>query len=188
MKKANKNDEELRSLLHCKSTEGAIKACKKCSAIDCCGVVKEGGEVEPPYLTQYDIAQIEFFTGLKKEQFANVKRNPVTKKPLYLLRTNQDSGCIFFNADEGKCRIYSLRPIDCRLFPFDVEIVGNEYYWAFFKYKKCSDNVDAEDMRSLHLFKKRALMIFGDELRNYATQPVPGMQKVGYELLERIEL
>jgi Fe-S-cluster containining protein len=31
-----------------------------------------------------------------------------------------DSACHFYNASENSCRIYHKRPIDCRLFPFDI--------------------------------------------------------------------
>lgn len=34
----------------------------------------------------------------------------------------RDGGCIFFDTREDKCDIYERRPLDCRLFPFDINL------------------------------------------------------------------
>lgn len=34
--------------------------------------------------------------------------------------------CHFFNLDEQKCKIYEVRPLDCRLFPFDIKLSENK--------------------------------------------------------------
>jgi len=34
----------------------------------------------------------------------------------------RDGGCIFFDTREDKCDIYERRPLDCRLFPFDIKL------------------------------------------------------------------
>ncbi len=40
--------------------------------------------------------------------------------------------CAFLN-EAGKCKIYSLRPLDCRLFPLDVIESDGAYYWCVFQ-------------------------------------------------------
>ncbi|HEV7859050.1 MAG TPA: YkgJ family cysteine cluster protein [Pyrinomonadaceae bacterium] len=37
-----------------------------------------------------------------------------------------------FLGPEGKCRIYEMRPLDCRLFPLDIIEEQGEYYWCVF--------------------------------------------------------
>jgi Fe-S-cluster containining protein len=39
--------------------------------------------------------------------------------------------CVFLDR-EGKCSIYDLRPLDCRLFPLDIIEENGEYYWCVF--------------------------------------------------------
>ena len=39
--------------------------------------------------------------------------------------------CAFLDR-EGKCRIYEMRPLDCRLFPLDIIEEDGEYYWCVF--------------------------------------------------------
>lgn len=40
--------------------------------------------------------------------------------------------CAFLERRTGKCRIYDIRPLDCRLFPLDIVEEGGEYYWCVF--------------------------------------------------------
>lgn len=37
-----------------------------------------------------------------------------------------ESGCHFFDINKKQCRIYDGRPIDCRLFPFDIKLSNNK--------------------------------------------------------------
>ena len=40
----------------------------------------------------------------------------------------QNGHCVFLNAN-GKCRIYQLRPIQCRTYPYWPEILENKQAW-----------------------------------------------------------
>ena len=163
---------------------GKIEACKQCTGFVCCGILKEGGSIEPPYLTKHDIKQIEYHSGLTRERFIIEKKNNVTGNTVFIMQTTSDNGCIFFDSDDGKCRIHSFRPMDCRLFPLDIEIVNNEYYWALFKYKKCG--IEDKDLKTLLDYRKVALQILDNSLHDYATYPVPGMRKIGYDILMKL--
>lgn len=147
--------------------------------------MREGDGIEPPYLTSFDVQRIENFTGLKREQFTSAKTNPTTGRINLSLKTIKREQCVFFNHNSGKCEIYSLRPIDCRLFPLDIKMINNNLYWAFFMYDKCV--IEIEELNQLIEFGKQSLPFFGDELIDYATFPVPGMEKIGYRILEMIE-
>lgn len=39
--------------------------------------------------------------------------------------------CTFLDK-QGKCKIYDIRPLDCRLFPLDIIEEDGEYYWCVF--------------------------------------------------------
>jgi Fe-S-cluster containining protein len=171
---------------------GSIDACKKCSGLECCGIVSEGGVIEPPYLTIYDIRQIEHYTGLKKEQFAVKRKNPVTGNVVSFLNTIENEGCIFFDRKKGKCTIHSFRPIDCRLFPLDLRAFPSDtntvpnYFWALFKFKRCSLN--KKDISSLLKYKEVIKTILEEEIHDFATYPLPEMEKIGFQKLLKLNL
>jgi len=164
--------------------KGDIEACKKCSGYDCCGQITKGGAIEPPFLTQKDIRNIEYYSGLPKDQFCVTRVNTVSKNIINIMKTVQNKGCIFFNKNDGNCKIHSFRPMDCRLFPLDIEIINGRYYWALFNNKKC--NLSQKDLLSLLEYRPEALKILGDELYEYASMPVPGMNKIGYQIIMEI--
>ena len=45
-----------------------------------------------------------------------------------VLVSGPDERCIFLNAD-GKCRVYAVRPVQCRTYPFWPELVGTAAAW-----------------------------------------------------------
>lgn len=164
--------------------DGRISACKQCSGVHCCGVLVEGGTLEPPYLTKQDIENIQYFTGLKIDQFAIRRTNPVTGNTFHKIKVKPNQGCVFFDQNEGKCEIHAYRPMDCRLFPLDIEFRDGKYYWSLFRYVYC--NLSKDDWNHLMEYKDIALQILGSELHDYATNPVPGMVKVGYQILTEV--
>lgn len=163
---------------------GALDACKACSGIKCCGNIRREGAIEPPFLCGHDIKQIENFTGLDKNLFSDDWLNPSTGNTVFFMKIKRDGKCFFLDPEEGKCRIYAVRPTDCILFPLDIEKVGEGYYWIQYKYKYC--HLTEGDKRWLSSYKETAIQIFGEEIDDYATIPVPGMDKVGYEVLEPV--
>jgi Fe-S-cluster containining protein len=173
------------------NNRGSIEACKKCSGLVCCGVVEEGGIIEPPHLIKYDIANIEYFTGLKRNQFCMKRKNPITGNYVYIMRTVKDEGCIFFNGNNGKCQIYNYRPIDCRIFPLDCrdfstqKDIKADYYWSLYKLKRC--RLSKKDISVLLEFKNEAIKFLQEELQDFATYPLPEMDKVGFKKLMKVE-
>jgi len=93
--------------------------CKRCATF-CC---KLGG----PNLTKEDIERIKR-AGYKTESFVGPVQNRRYERmvtPHGSLRNKKDGSCIFlkFNNEKGsyECAIYDLRPVLCRLYPFEVK-------------------------------------------------------------------
>jgi Fe-S-cluster containining protein len=42
-------------------------------------------------------------------------------------KTAGDRKCVFL--EDKLCRIYSIRPLVCRFYPFELRIVGNSRHW-----------------------------------------------------------
>jgi Fe-S-cluster containining protein len=91
--------------------------CKRC-AIYCC---KLGG----PYLTKEDIEQIES-AGYRINEFVEDSKRKYGELPMTsAMKNRKDGSCIFLRTDKKrnacKCSIYKIRPILCRLFPFEIK-------------------------------------------------------------------
>lgn len=49
-----------------------------------------------------------------------------------LIGINDNFPCKFLS-DKGLCKIHSQRPIDCRIFPFDIVEIKKEFFWAYYQ-------------------------------------------------------
>jgi Fe-S-cluster containining protein len=165
---------------------GRFESCLNCSGFLCCGIIKSGGKIEPPYLTQKDIEKIVFYTGLNRADFVKEIPNPNTGNIISIMKTKPHSGCVFFNSETAKCMIHSFRPIDCRLFPLDIKLIDNKYYWSVFNYNECG----AKDEDILHHVENAETILNSiiSEIKDYATYPVPGMDEIGFIPLKQIDL
>jgi len=160
-----------------------LNACKNCSGVYCCGVLERGGTIELPFLTAYDISLIKSFTGMSPDRFCESVVNPATDNNVFLLRTMK-TACMFFAPAEGKCRIHAVRPLDCRLFPLDIEKIGEELRWIIYDYKYCC--IDDDDLKSLLSYRDRAVSILAEDLQDYATFPIPGMKKLPRKIIGKV--
>jgi Fe-S-cluster containining protein len=91
--------------------------CRRC-AVYCC---KLGG----PCLTKEDIEQIES-AGYKTSEFVeDSKRKYGELLMTSAMKNREDGSCTFLRTDEKRntyeCSIYAIRPIFCRLFPFEIK-------------------------------------------------------------------
>jgi len=94
-------------------------ACDECGGRCCCG---ESGYI---YLKPKEIDNISSFLSISREMF--LEKYTYKKGYKYSLKEQQISDnefeCIFFSKESGSCMIYSVRPEQCRTFPF----------WDYFK-------------------------------------------------------
>lgn len=89
-----------------------------------------------------EVEEISKKTNLNKDYFSkkiefSKMYNDNTLKDLYQLKRQIDnSNCIFYN--NNQCTIYDIRPIDCKLFPYDIKLEkdGN-YYLVYYKSNNC---------------------------------------------------
>ena len=91
--------------------------CKRCATY-CC---KLGG----PCLTKEDIEQIES-SGHKTNEFVADSGRKYGNYPMTSeMRNRKDGSCIFLRTDKKRntyeCSIYEIRPVLCRLFPFEIK-------------------------------------------------------------------
>ena len=109
-----------------------------------CGFCCQGeldGLIERPFLTPHDIENIVKETGLQESDFVdNVSISVVSPVAEFAKNSGSDikvirtkgSGCMFFDDETRRCKIYHSRPLDCRLFPLDVAKEDDKYYLIFY--------------------------------------------------------
>ena len=98
------------------------KACQNCSGRCCVG---ESGYIR---VSPEEISTIALKLSMSKEEFINkyllkIRYRFTIKEIAY----EGGYGCVFFDMEKKMCRIYDVRPSQCRTFPF----------WEYFK-----ENID----------------------------------------------
>lgn len=110
------------------SYKNLCSTCKKtcCETVDCPPVfstdlkrLEKIGKSSDEYLKTIKLADDKYLTQIKK-------------KP----NTNH---CIFYDNEKKCCTIYEHRPLDCRMYPFDVEVINGEPWWIVYS---CNPNSD----------------------------------------------
>jgi len=121
-----KVDFETRQILDIRLYERCLRfKCKRC-AIYCC---KLGG----PSLTKEDIEQMES-AGHKVSEFVEDAKRQYGNHSLMIsaMKSRKDGSCIFLRTDEKRnayeCSIYEIRPILCRLYPFEIKRINTDSF------------------------------------------------------------
>ena len=96
-------------------------------------------------MTKEDIEQIES-AGYKTSEFVeDSKRKYGELLMTSAMKNRKDGSCIFLRTDEKRnmyeCSIYEVRPILCRLFPFEIKRIDNGSF--LFKILPCNGLNDA---------------------------------------------
>ena len=95
-----------------------INKCYECDG-NCC--IGESGYI---WVSPKEIKDMAKFLDIEDQEFKNSFLRKVGYRfSLKEIKKNSSYECIFFNSVEKKCSIYSVRPNQCRTFPF----------WDYFK-------------------------------------------------------
>lgn len=138
--------------------------CKSCKGPRCC-------EMGSPFLTESDMGAIASYSGISFDQFVELSHDDKDRSCRRIKR-NAVQGCWFYDATSRQCRIYEVRPLDCRLFPLDIALIENEYVWIM--YTSCPVDLrltraDALEMASRA--EKKILPWLLKDIRVYAALP-----------------
>ena len=119
---------------------GTFNLCSNCvgkSATCCCNP-----DVDSPMLLPKEAETISKNMEIKIEDFANKidfskMYKDYTLKDLYQMkRQEKNNKCYFYK--NNQCTIYEIRPIDCRIFPYDIKLENDgNYYLVYYKSKEC---------------------------------------------------
>ena len=159
---------------------GTYGFCAKCaSGSNCCSRVTPSGEIDPPVLFSSDVEAIEQFTGKRADSFSNLKDVATRSERVILLGSK---GCFFYR--DGKCSIYAVRPVDCRLFPVDIiEKPDGRLVWIAYT-SLCPVSFDP---RAQLDHARRLLPLLGENVRAYARMETDALDRASYVELGDVE-
>ena len=153
-----------------------IDLCSTCTQ-NCCETV-DCAPVFPSDLKK--LASIKKNTSkyIKNLKLADGKHlMQIKKKP----NSNQ---CIFFDGEKKQCMIYENRPLDCRMYPFDIEVINGEPWWIVYSCNKNSDWKWTEN----HLQKFEAEPEFHELMENVVLYDLYVIQGHDYRGIQEIPL
>jgi len=119
------------------NNEGTFKKCTNCSEkINCC---ESFNKLNSPTLSIDEVNNIkENYTDF----FDKIDDNT------YVIKTINNK-CFFYK--NNRCQIYDKRPLDCRLYPFDIIEKENKYYLILYKLKCNSKNDYINDLKDIDI-------------------------------------
>lgn len=143
--------------------------CGNCSHKNCCT------DSAVPLVFSKDLEKIK----KKDSQYVkHIKTIEINGKQVNAIKKKEGSTeCVFWDGSTGGCKIYESRPMDCRLYPFDILYVNNSYQWIVYSCNKDSDWSWSEDhlkslenddgfdelMKNLNIFSEHTKMILPSE-------------------------
>jgi len=91
-----------------------------------CGKCCTGGEDHYVAMSKMEAKRIQKHLGVSSAWFRRRYVNHLTRNTLTARMHN--GRCVFLN-DNGKCRIYQLRPVQCKTYPYWPELLENKQTW-----------------------------------------------------------
>ena len=100
--------------------------CSKCSQ-KCCSFHKKNNPEAT--LSYNEVKRIEQATG--HSDFYEEKQSCFADTSYYKLKVTSNNDCVFYDTQKEICTIYDIRPMDCKLYPFDFDAFepGKGYMW-----------------------------------------------------------
>ena len=106
---------------------GTYDFCKDCpTQTDMCCCASE--RVDMPVLLYDEVSNLRDKNDFKVRYNIGTFAKKIDNSPIYQMKHKKDKRgsdpdhCFFFDYDKKKCLVYDYRPIDCRLFPFDIRL------------------------------------------------------------------
>lgn len=77
--------------------------------------------------------------GKDNSDYIQILKVTDTKQLMQIKRKPNTNECIFFDREKNCCGIYEHRPLDCKLYPFDIDVIDGEPWWVV---HSCNPNSD----------------------------------------------
>lgn len=150
---------------------GTFNLCHNCvnAQATCCS----NPAVDSPMILPKEAQEIAKITNLDINDFAtpvdfSSMYNDNSLKSLYQMKRQSNSNACHFYKD-CHCSIYDIRPIDCRIFPYDIKLEkdGN-YYLVYYLTNNCEvKNIDLNDLKMVSYNTRLFLRLLLPYLREW---------------------
>ena len=172
---------------------GTFDLCHNCvkKSATCCS----NPCVDSPMLLPNEAREIAKARNIEIEEFAKTvdfakMHSDKGLKNLYQMKRQENSSSCYFYRD-AKCTIYDIRPIDCRIFPYDIKLESDgNYYLVYYLTNDCevkNMNVDNLKMVSYNtrLFLRLLLPYLREWTDSYCSTHLT--ENENYKIICRIE-
>lgn len=160
---------------------GTMAFCSRCPASkNCCTRVAHGSEIEHPFVFEEEIDALSRASGLPSSAF--IAKRYTSDGEAYNSLKSHKSGCIFFAG--GSCQVYDIRPLDCRLFPFDIRADSKGVLFWIVYTTLCPVNFNIDD--NFHSTKAMfgAAGVTLEEAAAYVRSDAQGMASLPFKVIE----
>lgn len=130
---------------------------KKC----CCS----SHDIDMPILLKLEAQTIQSSNPRfrRMREFSHNIGNTPIRQINEIKNSNNEHHCYFYDCSEQRCNIYNMRPIDCRLFPFDIKLdLNTNEYWIGYYSDLCDRQLpDPETMKMYaHVLRAQLFLLF----------------------------
>lgn len=175
-----------------KNNLGTFNLCTNCvnNKANCCS----NPNVDSPMILPSEIEAISKATKIDKNLFAtkiefSKMYNDDSLKDLYQMKRKKNDNCYFYK--NNKCSIYDIRPIDCRIFPYDVKLEKDGcYYLVYYKSDMCQINKEQlKNIKTVSYNTRLFLRLLLPYLREWSDKYCCShlTEKENYEIICKIE-
>lgn len=150
---------------------GTFNLCHNCvnAKATCCS----NPSVDSPMILPNEALEISKATNedinefAKKVDFASMYNDNSLKSLYQMKRQDNSSACHFYK--ECKCSIYDIRPIDCRIFPYDIKLENDgNYYLVYYLTNNCEiRNIDLDNLKMVSYNTRLFLRLLLPYLREW---------------------
>lgn len=175
-----------------KNNLGTFNLCTNCvnNKANCCS----NPNVDSPMILPSEIEAISKATKIDKNLFAtkiefSKMYNDDSLKDLYQMKRKKNDNCYFYK--DNKCSIYDIRPIDCRIFPYDIKLEKDGgYYLVYYKSDMCQINKEQlKNIKTVSYNTRLFLRLLLPYLREWSDKYCCShlTEKENYEIICKIE-
>lgn len=112
-------------------------------------------------------------------------------------KTEEPEHCFFYDYQDKKCLVYDIRPLDCRLFPFDIRLNNtqrdgqpapdNEYWIGYYPSLCCKKLPTKEEMEKQIAILRPYFYILAPFVDSYTRNDIfPRLDNEEFEMLYRL--
>ena len=151
---------------------GCYDVCTNCfTGGNCCSSFDR---INAPVLNKQELIQLK--EVLKSDDFYDV-----VDDNLYKIRLNNNE-CIFLK--NGRCQVYDYRPLDCKLYPFDIIKKNSKYYLVLYQLGCIEEYTVVDNFDCLNdlVEKIKPWIIDYTDDRNYTK-----MKRLKYKVIKEIK-